>query len=386
MRTRPRACEALLAATVAAYVLVMLIGMGDPDAAGSLVASLSLDRSGVGASPWTLLTYQFAHDNPFTGGDNGGSGLYRLLHLGFNMLGLWVFGRPLEDRIGHVGLLLLYLGGGMLAGVAHLLTTPASVIGASGSVCALVGAFAMLLPRVHIRVLVIFILIGFWSIPATWVVLFWIVLDLVGFAGGGGTTAYAAHLGGYAAGLVGGIGVLLLGKAVGDDVDALWLFRQWRRRRAGRAALARPPRAQPAGERHKERSSPTASKTTDGPSRIWLHEIESAMQAGRTEGAMQRWKRTAPDQPDACLTAAVQLDLANHLQAAGDWEAAADAYERLLRNHSDHREAPLVRLLLGVLLARRLDRFEEAKSLLERAREELDDSRHVELADEILNA
>ena len=101
---------------------------------------------------------------------------------------------------------------------------------------------------------------------------------------------------------------------------------------------------------------------------------------------MQRWKRTAPDQPDACLSAAVQLDLANHLQAAGDWEAAADAYERLLRYHGDHREAPLVRLLLGVLLARRLDRFDEAKALLERAVDELDDSRHVALANEILNA
>jgi len=385
MRRPPRACEALLAITIGAYVLVMLVGVIDPDAAKRAIDLLTLQRGETSGAPWTLLTYQFAHDNPFMD-DAGGSGLYRLLHLAFNMVGLWVFGRPLEDRIGHIGLVALYLGGGVVAGFGHMMDSPAPVLGASGSVCALVGAFAMLLPRVHIRILVIFILIGIWSVPATWVIAFWMIMDLVGFAGAGsGSTAYAAHLGGYAAGILTGLGLLWLRRTTGDDVDALWMFRQWRRRQAARAVLSQP---------HPERPPPESTPSEplqahlDSEAKVsathWLREIESGMRSNRVDGALQRWRREAPDAPDACLPAAAQLDLANHLQADGDWATAADAYRRLLHHHSDHAEAPMVRLLLGVLLARRLDRATEAKALLEQARAELHDPDHVHLAETVL--
>ncbi len=375
MRHRPRACEALIAATGAAYVLVMLVGLGDATAAEQLVDALSLSGSEAASAPWTFLTYQFVHDSPFAGSD--GSGLWKLLHLAFNMLGLWVFGRPLEDRLGHLGLAALYLSGGIVAGFAHVLDTPAPVIGASGAVCTMVGGFAMLLPRVRIRVLVIFILIGIWSIPATWVVGFWVLLDLAGFARETGTTAYAAHLGGYLTGLLGGLLVLLLGRTRGDDVDALWLFRQMRRRVAARAALAQP-QTPPA-------STPVAKAAEDaGPPRTWLAEVEGAMTSGRTKGAMQKWERHAATCPEACLGAPVQLDLANHLQADGRFKAAADAYERFLKHHEDHPEAPQVRLLLGALLVRRLDRAADARDLLERALRELTSPDHQQLARELL--
>jgi membrane associated rhomboid family serine protease len=390
MRRRPRACEALLAITIGAYVLVMLIGVLDPEAAKRVIDVLTLQRGEVGSAPWTLVTYQFAHDNPFMG-DAGGSGIYRLLHLAFNMLGLWVFGRPLEDRIGHIGFIALYLGGGMLAGAGHLLDSPAPVLGASGSVCALVGAFAMLLPRVKIRILVVFILIGIWSVPATWVIAFWMLMDLVGFAGiGSSSTAYGAHLGGYIAGIATGLCLLWFGRTTGDDVDALWMFKQWRRRRAGRAALSRPrPDATTpkSNADHSNASGTTMSMFEKDPAVAnahWLREIESGMRSNRIEGALQRWRRESADAPEACLPAAAQVDLANHLQSAGDWTTAADAYKRLLHHHPDHAEAPMVRLLLGVLLARRLHRPDEAKTLLEQAQQELDNPDHVRLAKTVL--
>lgn len=381
MRHRPLACEALLTITIGAYVLVMLVGVIDPDMAARVIDMMTLERGATTSAPWTFLTYQFAHDNPFIG-DSGGSGLYRLLHLTFNMVGLWVFGRPLEDRIGHVGFLALYLSGGIIAGVGHLLDSPAPVLGASGSVCALVGAFAILLPRVHIRILVIFILIGIWSIPATWVIAFWMAMDLVGFAGAGdGATAYAAHLGGYVAGLLTGISLLAIRRTSGDDVDALWMFRQWRRRQVARAVLSKPPpAATPLSQSKTNNATPDTVITTVH----WLREIESGMRSDRVEGALQRWRKEAPDAPEACLPAAAQLDLANHLQAAGDWATAADAYRRLLHHHPNHAEAPMVRLLLGVLLARRLHRADEARTLLEQARDELRDPDHVQLADTVL--
>ena len=384
MRRKPRTCEALLAVTLAAYVLVMLVGLSDPARASGLIDMLSLQRGDLSTAPWTLLSYQFAHDSPFAGSPDGGSGLYRLLHLGFNMLGLWVFGRPLEDRIGHLPMAALYLAGGMLGGLAHIATSMAPVIGASGSVCALVGGFAMLLPRVNIRILVIFILIGIWSVPATWVIAFWMSLDLIGFAGAtAGNTAFAAHLGGYGAGLVLGLCFLLLKRTTGDDVDALWLFRQWRRRSKGRAALASKP---PAVVRQPvvQGAAPDTPEAEVILHIAWLREVEVAMQHSRRKGALQKWKREAPASPEACLPPAIQLDLANQLQADGDYTEAADAYARLLEHAPNHREAPMVRLLLGVLLARRLQRFDDAKPLLQQAAGELDDSNYIQLAQQVL--
>ncbi|HBZ96915.1 MAG TPA: rhomboid family intramembrane serine protease, partial [Phycisphaerales bacterium] len=84
---------------------------------------------------WNLLTYQFAH-NPSD-----------ILHLVFNMIGLWIFGTSLEDRLGHASFLGFYLIGGCIAGIAHMMETAAPVIGASGSVCALIGGFIALFPR-----------------------------------------------------------------------------------------------------------------------------------------------------------------------------------------------------------------------------------------------
>ena len=207
-------------------------------------------------------------------------------------------------------------------------------------------------------------------------------MDLVGFAGAGdGATAYAAHLGGYAAGLLTGISLLVLGRTTGDDVDALWMFKQWRRRQAARATLSQSTRSAPMTPPPKaDDTTPDSVMTTAH----WLREVEAGMRSDQLEGAMRRWKREAPDAPEACLPAAPQLDLANHLQAAGDWTTAADAYRRFLHHHPDHAEAPMVRLLLGVLLARRLHRTDEAKALLEQAREELRDPAHVQLADTVL--
>ena len=97
---------------------------------------------------WNLFTYQFAH-NPSD-----------ILHLIFNMVGLWIFGTSLEDRLGHANFLAFYLVGGCIAGIAHMMETAAPVIGASGSVCALIGGFIALFPRSRIRILLLFIMIG----------------------------------------------------------------------------------------------------------------------------------------------------------------------------------------------------------------------------------
>jgi len=147
-----------------------------------------------------------------------------LAHIVGNMLYLWIFGDNVEDRLGHVGYLAFYLGGGVVASLTHYLTNPASQVpsvGASGAIAAVLGAYLVLFPQSRI---VTFIPLGFFArltvVPAIVVLGFWFVLQL--FSGvlsvGGpdvGGVAFWAHIGGFVAGMV--IGKLL---AFGDGPES----------------------------------------------------------------------------------------------------------------------------------------------------------------------
>jgi len=129
-----------------------------------------------------------------------------VLHLAFNMLFLWIFGNNLEDRWGRVRYLLFYLAAGMVATLAFVLTSPRSVvplIGASGAIAGVMGAYLVLFPRSRVLGLV-----GFIPVPLpAWAFLgFWFASQ---FLGGSDGVAYAAHVGGF-----------LFGMAVGAVVRA----------------------------------------------------------------------------------------------------------------------------------------------------------------------
>jgi membrane associated rhomboid family serine protease len=130
------------------------------------------------------------------------------LHLGGNMLFLWVFGDNVEHRIGHFVFVLFYLAVGVMAAAAHILLHPDSVIpmlGASGAIAGVLGAYLVLFPGN--RVLVLLLRFPVW-VPAIVAIGMWIVLQVVGgFATPteGGGVAYAAHIGGFMAGAAGGV-------------------------------------------------------------------------------------------------------------------------------------------------------------------------------------
>ena len=117
---------------------------------------------------WSLVTSLFLHDPSGLG------------HVGFNMLFLWVFGQAVEARLGSLGFAAFYLVGGIAACLAHMVVTPAPAIGASGAFAAVSGAFLALFPRSTVRVLLFFLLIGIYHIPAIWFICFYI--DLYAFA------------------------------------------------------------------------------------------------------------------------------------------------------------------------------------------------------------
>jgi len=139
------------------------------------------------------------------------------LHLGSNMLYLWIFGDNVEDRFGHVQFAVFYLLCGLAAAFAQLAFDPGSNVpnlGASGAVAGVLGAYILLFPQGKVRVLQGQQVI---QVPALIVIGLWIVLQL--FSGIGsiastaqaGGVAYMAHIGGFAAGL--GLTFLLRGRS-----------------------------------------------------------------------------------------------------------------------------------------------------------------------------
>ncbi len=150
---------------------------------------------------WTLVSSMFLH---------GG-----WMHLIGNMLYLWIFGNNIEDVMGHVKFIVFYMACGILAALSHaLIDTNSTVpmVGASGAISGVLGAYLLLFPRAQVLVL---IPLGFFTrmmyIPA-WIVLgLWFVLQVL--SGGmslgreGGGVAFFAHIGGFVAG-IGLIGLL----------------------------------------------------------------------------------------------------------------------------------------------------------------------------------
>jgi membrane associated rhomboid family serine protease len=131
------------------------------------------------------------------------------LHLGGNMLFLWVFGNNVEDRLGRIRYLLFYLASGVAATLGQLAVDPNSVVpnlGASGAIAGVLGAYLVMFPRRRVLTLVFFFIITWVYVPAVVVLAAWFVLQLFSGIGGlarhatGGGVAYFAHIGGFAFG------------------------------------------------------------------------------------------------------------------------------------------------------------------------------------------
>lgn len=128
-----------------------------------------------------------------------------LFHILGNMWFLWIFGDNVEDRMGHGRFLLFYLLGGVAAALAQGMMSPSSqvpMIGASGAVSAVLGAYYLLFPRAYIITLVWFILPFTFALPAGFYLGYWAFLQfLQGFLGVPGI-AFWAHLGGFLFGVL----------------------------------------------------------------------------------------------------------------------------------------------------------------------------------------
>lgn len=146
--------------------------------------------SAIWPEEFTLVTYMFFH---------GG-----WLHLISNMVFLWIFGDNIEDAMGHGRFLVFYLLCGIIAGLVHAVVSPVSnipLIGASGAIAGVTGAYLMLYPRVKIWVVVLLKIPV--RLPALWVLGAWIALQVFNVVTDDASNiAWWAHIGGFAAGII----------------------------------------------------------------------------------------------------------------------------------------------------------------------------------------
>ena len=130
-----------------------------------------------------------------------------LLHLAGNLLYLYIFGNNIEDRLGHLGFAVFYVASGVAAAAAQIAPDPGStipMIGASGAISGVLGAYLVLYPRSRV---VVFIPISFMllhEIRAFWLLLIWFAVQLISAVGApaGAGVAWWAHIGGFVAGAV----------------------------------------------------------------------------------------------------------------------------------------------------------------------------------------
>jgi membrane associated rhomboid family serine protease len=214
-RSIPIVTWAVIVLNIAVYAYQVLLGLsletGGRSAAEAFVVEFgatpcrltgACDRGDFPSPYVTVFTSMFLHGSP--------------LHVGSNMLYLWIFGDNVEDALGHGRFLVFYLLSGLAGAVAQTLMSPTSsipMIGASGAISGILGAYLLLFPYATILSLVVF---GFFvrsvHIPAVIVLGFWIVLQFINGwltasvpamgRGESGGVAWFAHIGGFLAGMV----------------------------------------------------------------------------------------------------------------------------------------------------------------------------------------
>ncbi len=156
-----------------------------------------------------------------------------LLHLAGNILFLWIFGNAVCAKLGNLRYCALYVLCGVAAGVVHLLFVSGPVLGASGAINGVVGMYLVLFYENEITCLFAWLIppiVRCFDVSSIWMILFWLLWDIVGVLRGGAGVAYAAHLGGFAAGF--GIAMLLCHKGwVTMERYEKSLLQAWRERK-----------------------------------------------------------------------------------------------------------------------------------------------------------
>ncbi|OQY04976.1 MAG: hypothetical protein B6I25_06310 [Planctomycetales bacterium 4572_13] len=359
---------------IAANVVVFLLSM-----------HFVLDRSGKSAldlcpwaepfmllsdhpSIWQFVTYAFLH---------GG-----LWHIFGNMFFLYIFGNNVNDKLGHIGYLCFYLGGAVFSAIGYTLISSNPILGASGAVAAVTGAYLVLFPKTYIKVIVWF----FYDVDlrAMYFIAFKLIFwDNVFAADPSQNVAYNAHLAGYGFGILAIMGLLSIGLIDGGYIDLWFMLKQWNRRRRFRDAVSDGYDPHRGNLGRKAVSSRVEESPVVSPQQQQIMDLRSrisgAMNNRNASQAAGLYLKLLEIDPSQILPRQLQLDIANQLMAEGQWQPSADAYQQFLARYSSYEHAEQVHLMLGLLYSRYLNHPQAAAEYLNQAKDKLSDSNQKEM-------
>jgi membrane associated rhomboid family serine protease len=314
---------------------------------------------------WQFITYAFLH---------GG-----LLHIFGNMFFLYIFGNNVNDKLGHFGYLCFYLAGAIISAVGHTLINDNPVLGASGAVAAVTGAYLVLFPQTLITIIYWFIIIGTIDVPAIFFIAFKMIFwdNIVGRY----TTnvAYDAHLSGYAFGILASLLLLATGLTQTSHFDLWSMIKQWNRRRQYRDTISAgyDPYTGLGGTKQikvREIAKP------ENPEIIRLREeIANFFYQRNLHDAAELYLELISLDNEQFLPRQQLLDIANQLASDGRHDQAALVYEKFLAHYAGYEYIEQVELMLGLVYSRYLDKPDQAIRHLQAAEPKLADPNQLKL-------
>lgn len=302
-------------------------------------------------------------------------------HLLGNMLFLYIFGNNVNDKIGSVGYLGFYLAGAVFAGAGHTLMESMPVIGASGAVAAVTGAYLVLLPRSSVTLLYVFLFIGTFEIPSMWFIAFFFLKDFVmSLSNQGSGVAHIAHVSGSLFGFSVCLSLLAVHLMPRDQFDILALIQRWNRRRQYREIVSKgyDPFAYVPPERRsdaRQLPDPQLVKIQD-----LRAEISESLAHHNHPHAALRYLELKQIDPQQVLSRQAQYEVATQLASQQLYAEAAEAYEQFLSHYPNFDQIEQVELMLGLIYGRYLHRFDRAKELLIRSMARLHQERQIAMA------
>ena len=339
---------------------------GEPELLRRWAEQLVLDPTPGRLYLWQFVSYAFLH---------GG-----LLHILGNMYFLYMFGNNVNDKLGHIGYLCFYLGGAVFSGIGHVFMSGAQVLGASGAVAAVTGAYLVLFPQTLITVLYWFFFIGMIELPALYFIAFKLIIwDNViepSFAPPV-AVAYGAHLAGYAFGVAAMIVMLGAGLISGSQFDLWSMIKRWNRRRRYRDAVSDGfdpyTGRQSKHIRVKEVIKSAAQQQKEEQIREVRSEVSNRIAERNLPAAALAYLELMKLDSEQILPRQYLLDVANQLAGENKYVESARAYEQFLTHYGSYEYAEQVELMLGIVYSRYLDQKEPAIKHLRIAAEKLSD-------------
>jgi membrane associated rhomboid family serine protease len=326
---------------------------------------------------WQFVSYAFLHSS--------------IMHIVGNMFFLYLFGNNINDKLGHISYLCLYFGGAVFAGVGHTLLHTNPVLGASGAVASVTGAYLVLFPQTLITVLYWFFFIGTMELSALYFIAFKLIVwdNIVEPRFSVAAIAYDAHLAGYAFGIAAMLVMLATGLISSSRFDLWAMVKRWNQRRRYRDVVS-------------SGYDPFVGRTTA--KRIKVKEVKkTAAQRQREEKIKQLRSEIASRMLQRNLSAAAEaylelieldseqvpprqhlLDIANQLTSDSRHAESAQAYEKFLTHYGSYEYVEQVELMLGILYSRYLHKPESAIKHLRTAAQKLSDPGQLKMCNDEL--